>query len=80
MGGGVAVVAVVVVVAFLLGLFGPGGPPEGKEIARHTHEDTTYVLVEYGNELAMFSESGTPVSQPALAEDILHSYAWRQVV
>ena len=79
-GGGVAVVAIVVMVAFLLGLFGGGGHPEGKEIARHTHEGTTYVLVEYGDELAIFLESGAPMGQPGLAEEILRSYAWRQVI
>ena len=56
------------------------GPPIGKEIARHTHAGRTYILVEYGNELALFSGSGTPVTQRGLAEDVLRSYSWRQVV
>ncbi len=55
-------------------------PPLGSEIARHTHEGQTYVLVEYGNELAIFSASGAPVGERELAEDILRSYAWRQSV
>ena len=79
-GVGVVVVALVVVGAFFLELFGSSGPPEGREIARHTHEGRTYVLVEYGNELAIFSESGSPVGQPDLAEEILRSYVWREVI
>ena len=51
--GALAVVAIVA--AFALGLFGSGGPPIGKEIARHTHEGRAYVLVEYGDRLAIFS-------------------------
>ena len=76
----VLVVILVIVGAFALGLFGASGPPVGKEIARHTHEGRTYNLVEYGKELAIFTESGEPVVSREVAEDVLHSYSWRQVI
>ena len=67
--------------ALVLGVFGSSAPPVGEEIARHTHEGRTYVLVEYGDELAIFSAaSGAPVTQRNLAEAILRSYAWRQAL
>ena len=76
-----ALVVVAIVAAFALGLFGAGGPPIGKEIARHTHEGRAYVLVEYGDRLAIFSaSSGEPVTRRDLAEDILRSYAWSQAI
>ena len=78
--GGAAFVIVGIVVAVVLGIFGSSGPPPGREIARHTHEGRIYTLVEYGDELAIFSNSGAPVGQRGLAEGILRSYAWRQVV
>ena len=78
--GGGALVIVGIVGTVVLGIFGSSGPPPGREIARHTHEGETYALVEYGDELAIFSESGVPVNQRGLAEDILRSYAWRQVI
>ena len=79
-GGGALAVVLAVAVAFLLGFIGTSGTPEGREIARHTHEGQTYALVEYGNELAIFSESGAPVGERELAGDILRSYAWRQAI
>ena len=76
-----ALVVVAIVAAFALGLFGAGGPPIGKEIARHTHEGRAYVLVEYGDRLAIFSaSSGEPVTRRDLAGDILRSYAWSQAI
>ena len=75
-----ALVVLGVVAAFALGLFGSSGPPVGREIARHAHEGQVYVLVEYGDELAVFSGSGAPVTQRGLAGDVLRSYAWGQVV
>ena len=76
-----ALAVVAVVAAFALGLFGSSGAPVGKEIARHTYEGRTYVLVEYGRELAIFSAaSGAPVGERGLAEGILRSYAWRQAL
>ena len=77
-GGGALVVGIIVAVA--LAAFWPSGPPIGKEVARHTHEGEAYTLVKYGNKVALFSSSGTPVTRRSLAEDVLHSYAWRQVV
>lgn len=79
-GGGALAVVLVIAGGFVLGFFGISSPPVGREMARHTHEGRTYVLVEYGNELAIFSDSGAPVAQPGLAEDILRSYAWRQLI
>ena len=79
-GGVAAVVLIVIVVAFLLGLFTSSSPPIGNEIARHNHEGKLYVLVEYEDELAIFEGSGAPVTSRGLAEDVLRSYAWRQVL
>ena len=76
--GALAVLAIVA--AFALGLFGPSGTPAGKEIARHSYQGSMYVLVEYGDELAIFSASGAPVTRRDLAEGILRSYAWRQTL
>lgn len=75
-GGALAVLGVVAIaLAILL-----WGNPAGEEIARHTHEGEVYVLVEYGSDLAIFTDSGSPVTRRDLAEDILHSYAWRQAM
>ena len=79
-GGGALVVLGVIIGAVVLGIFTPSGPPLGREIARHTHEGKTYVLVEYGDELAIFSDLGAPVGWRELAEEILRSYAWRQAI
>ena len=76
--GALAVVGIVA--AFALGPFGPSGTPIGKEIARHSYQGNMYVLVEYGDELAIFSASGAPVTRRDLAEGILRSYAWRQAL
>ena len=76
---GGALVVLGIVGAALLGILGSGSPT-GREIARHTYEGKAYVLVEYGDKLAIFSGSGAPVSQRGLAEGILRSYAWRQVI
>ena len=78
--GGAAFAVVGVVGAVLLGIFSTSAPPVGVEIARHTHEGRTYALVEYEDELAIFSETGSPVVRRELAEDVLRSYAWRQIV
>ncbi len=75
-----AVLAVGVAAAayFFLGL--GGAPPVGREVALHTYGDQTYVLVEYGEDLAIFAESGPPVTSRDLADNILHSYAWKPVL
>ncbi len=78
-GAGVLIV-LGVIGAILLGIFPAFGPPTGKEIARQTLNGETYTLVEYRDELAIFSDSGAPVTRQDAAEDILHSYAWRQVI
>ena len=75
-----ALVVLGVIVAFVLGVFGSSEPPIGREVARHIHEGRLYVLVEYGDKLAIFSGSGAPMRQRGLAEDILRSYAWRQAL
>ncbi len=79
-GGVAAVVLIVIVVAFLLGLFTSSSPPVGNEFARHDHDGNLYILVEYEEELAIFEGSGAPVTSRGLAEDVLRSYAWRQVL
>ncbi len=48
----------------------------GRELAQHTHEGQVYTLVEYGDEIAIFSPSGSPVFDFRLANDVLRSYAW----
>ena len=79
-GGVAAVVLVIIAASFALGLFSSSSPPIGKEIARHNHEGKVYVLVEYGDELAIFTASGVPVTQRRTADDVLRSYAWRQAL
>lgn len=69
-----------IVGAFMLGVFSPSPPPIGKEIARHWHDGNEYVLVEYGNDLAIFSSSGAPVKTSGIAQGILYSFSWRQVL
>ena len=70
---------IAVAVSILAAFFGcGGGAPTGREFARHVYQGETYVLVEYGDKLAMFTGSGTPVTGRSLAGDVLHSYAWKQ--
>ena len=78
-GGGVFVVLGIIAAA-ILGILASSGPPIGREAARQKYEGNAYVLVEYGGRLAIFSASGAPVSRRGLAEGILRSYAWRQVI
>ena len=56
------------------------GKPVGEEIARYTYQDATYALVKYGDKLAVFADSGTPVTSRAQVDEILHSYAWSQTL
>ena len=53
-----------------------GSTPLGQELDRHAYDGDTYILVEYGHELAVFTESGSPVSDQALASEVFRSYAW----
>ena len=39
-----------------------------------------YILVEYGDKLALFTESGSPVTSRSLANEVLRSYSWKQVL
>lgn len=50
--------------------------PKGRELSKHTHEGQTYTIVDYGDNLAIFSPSGSPVIDARLANDVFHSYAW----
>ena len=50
----------------------------GKEIGQVAFEDQTYVLVQYGRELAVFVEAGSPVTSRDTAEKVLISYVWDQ--
>lgn len=54
--------------AVIVAVAGCGGSSDsgGKELARHTHEGETFALVEYDDRLAVFAESGQPVSGAAL--------------
>ena len=52
--------------------------PTGSELAQHIHDGETFTLVEYDEGLAVFSEYGSPVTNPRLAGDVLRSYSWRE--
>ena len=54
--------------------------PPGRELAQQVHEGEVYTLVEYDDRLAVFTGSGSPVTDPGLANDVLRSYAWGQTV
>ena len=54
--------------------------PPGRQLAQHTHEGEIYTLVEYDHQIAVFSASGSPVSNSRLADDVLLSYAWGQTL
>lgn len=54
--------------------------PVGRELAQQMHEGETYTLVEYDDRLAVFSASGPPVTDLGLADDVLRSYAWVQML
>ena len=55
-------------------------PPVGRELALHTYDGETYVLVEYDDDLAVFTAFGLPVTSRDRADSVLHSYAWKQIV
>ena len=55
-----------------------GGPPAGKELARVSIDGDSYFVVEYGEDLAIFSSDGSPVASREQATRVLHSYAWGQ--
>ena len=57
-----------------------GTAPPGRQLAQHTHEGEIYTLVEYDHQIAVFSASGSPVSNSRLADDVLLSYAWGQTL
>ena len=79
--GVAAVIGIAVAVGLIVWLaVGGGSAPIGEELARHTYDGQTYVLVQYGQELAVFSEAGDPVTSRRLAQEILHSYAWKQAL
>ena len=50
--------------------------PPGRELAQHAHDGEWYTLVEYDEKLAVFSASGSPLTDPGLAGEVLRSYAW----
>ena len=54
--------------------------PPGRELAQQVHDGDLYTLVEYDDRLAVFTGSGSPVTDPSLAGKVLRSYAWRQTV
>ena len=71
----IAVPAAIVLIVLALALL--GSPPIGKEVARHEYMGTAYVLVKYEDDLAIFTEFGSPVNDEELASDVLSSYAWK---
>ena len=71
----VALLAVIVLSLLVLTLF--RSPPIGKELARHDYRGETYALVEYGDDIAIFTSSGSPVNNQELAASVLSSYAWK---
>ena len=52
----------------------------GREVALHTYGGETYMLVEYVDDLAIFADSGPPVTSRRLADKVLHSYSWKPVL
>ena len=58
----------------------PAPAPTGVEIARHGQAGEAYALVEYSDELAVFSPSGEPLSRVSQASGVLRSYAWGQTL
>ena len=54
--------------------------PPGRELAQRYHDGEWYTMVEYGDKLAVFSASGSPVTDPGLAGEVLRSYAWGQAL
>lgn len=74
----VVLIAVPAAIALaLLALALLSSPPIGKEVARHEYRGTAYVLVKYEDDLAIFTEFGSPVNDKELASDVLSSYAWK---
>ena len=76
MGG--AAVALGIVLAVLLGIIPIFGPPMGRELAQVHYDGESYVLVEYGNDLAIFGENGLPVGDQHIALGVMSAYAWQQ--
>ena len=76
--GSLAAIAALVLALAFTGCW--GGSKTGVELDRHTYKNETYVLVEYGGDLAVFSESGAAVTGRTLAEEVLSSYAWAQAL
>ena len=57
--------------------------PVGTEVARHVHDGTEYVIVDYEGQLAVFSASGASgaaVSSRSVADSVLLSYSWRKAL
>ena len=71
----IAVPAAIALIFLALALL--GSPPIGKEVARHEYMGNTYVFVKYEDDLAIFTEFGSPVNDKGLASDVLSSYAWK---
>ena len=66
-----------------LPLPGAEDKPVGKEVARHVHDGTEYVIVDYEGQLAVFSASGASgaaVSSRSVADAVLLSYSWRKAL
>ena len=51
----------------------------GEQVGQVALNGQTYVLVQYGGELAVFLEEGSPVTSRDTAERVLISYVWSQV-
>ena len=51
-------------------------PPQGVELAKHTHLGSVYSLVEFEGRIAVMDANTQPVTNPTLASDVLYSYAW----
>ena len=75
---GGALVILGIAAAILLGIIPIFGPPIGKELSRLHYDGQVYVLVEYGDDLAIFKDNGSPVSDQNTAQGVMSSYAWQQ--
>ena len=48
----------------------------GKQLARLTHEDETYSIVDFENSIAVFGPSSSSLTDPRQAAAVFRSYAW----
>ena len=55
-------------------------PAAGEELSKLTFNDEVYTLIEYDAKIAVFSETGSPVTSPNLVSELLYSYSWQDTL